>query len=103
MSFNCVQLLINGTESSAAIGSEEIEKLGGIQPQKPSQAILLGWVVVVVIIIIVVVVHHLCHHLEELGLSLHLSFHHLLHTKGTSLLLLPVLLHARCGGICGLE
>jgi hypothetical protein len=40
------------------------------------------WVVVVMAIVVIVVVHHLCHHLEELGVSLHLSFQHLLHSKG---------------------
>jgi hypothetical protein len=52
---------------------------------------------------VVIVVHHLCHYLEELGRNLHLSFHHLLHTGGTSSLLLPMLLRAQRGCICGLE
>jgi hypothetical protein len=86
LSFNCVQLLLNGAEPIIRYNwLRGSRKTWGIQPQKPSQAILLWRVVVVVIVIVIVVivvVHHLYHHLEKLGLSLHLGIQHLLHSWG---------------------
>jgi hypothetical protein len=77
LSLNCVQLLTDGAEPVIRYYRlRGTRKIRGIQPQKPSQAIL-PWRVVVVVIVIVVV-----HHLEKLGLSLYLGFQHLLHSWG---------------------